>query len=58
MKRMLLELEKIDVPLFALDENIVSSVEAMAKEEMIKAISIPGKLERYAALMISLKLVR
>lgn len=42
--------EKIDVPLFALDENIVSSVEAMAKEEMIKAISIPGKLERYAAI--------
>ena len=42
--------EKIDVPLFALDENIVSSVETMAKEEMIKAISIPGKLERYAAI--------
>lgn len=42
--------EKIDVPLFALDENIVSSVEAMAKEEMIKAISIPGKLERYATI--------
>ena len=42
--------EKIDVPLFALDENIVSSVEAMAKEEMVKAISIPGKLERYAAI--------
>ena len=42
--------EKIDVPLFASDENIVSSVEAMAKEEMIKAISIPGKLERYAAI--------
>ena len=42
--------EKIDVPLFALDENIVSSVESMAKEEMIKAISIPGKLERYAAI--------
>lgn len=42
--------EKIDVPLFALDENIVSSVEAMAKEEMIRAISIPGKLERYAAI--------
>lgn len=42
--------EKIDVPLFALDENIVSSVEAMAKEEMIKAISIPCKLERYAAI--------
>lgn len=42
--------EKIDVPLFALDENIVSSVEAMTKEEMIKAISIPGKLERYAAI--------
>lgn len=42
--------EKIDVPLFALDENIMSSVEAMAKEEMIKAISIPGKLERYAAI--------
>lgn len=42
--------EKIDVPLFALDENIVSSVEAMAKEEIIKAISIPGKLERYAAI--------
>ena len=42
--------EKIDVPLFALDENIESSVEAMAKEEMIKAISIPGKLERYAAI--------
>ncbi len=42
--------EKIDVPLFALDENIVSSVEAMAKEEMIEAISIPGKLERYAAI--------
>lgn len=42
--------EKIDVPLFSLDENIVSEVEAMAKEPMIQAISIPGKLERYAAI--------
>lgn len=42
--------EKIDVPLFSLDENIVNEVEAMAKEPMIKAISIPGKLERYAAI--------
>ncbi len=41
--------EKIDVPLFALDENIVSSVEAMAGRND-KAISIPGKLERYAAI--------
>ena len=42
--------EKIDVPLFELDENLVAEVSARAKEEMVAAVSIPGKLERYDAI--------
>ena len=42
--------EKIDVPLFELDENLVAEVSERAKEEMVAAVSIPGKLERYDAI--------
>ncbi len=42
--------EKIEIPLFELDQNIVDEVTALAKERMISAVSIPGKLERYAAI--------
>ena len=42
--------EKIEIPLFELDENIVKEVESLAKERMIQAVSIPGKLERYGAI--------
>lgn len=42
--------EKIDVPLFELDENLVAEVSDRAKEEMVAAVSIPGKLERYDAI--------
>lgn len=42
--------EKIDVPLFELDENLVAEVSNRAKEEMVAAVSIPGKLERYDAI--------
>lgn len=40
--------EKIEIPLFELDENIVNEVTELANEDMIQAVSIPGKLERYA----------
>lgn len=42
--------EKIDVPLFELDENLVAEVSERAKKEMVAAVSIPGKLERYDAI--------
>ena len=42
--------EKIEIPLFELDQNIVAEVEAIAKERMIQAVRIPGKLERYGAI--------
>lgn len=42
--------EKIDVPLFELDENLVAEVSERAKEEMVAAVSISGKLERYDAI--------
>ena len=42
--------EKIEIPLFELDPAIVEEVEALAKEKMIAAVSIPGKLERYGAI--------
>ena len=42
--------EKIEIPLFELDSAIVEEVESLAKERMIKAVSIPGKLERYGAI--------
>lgn len=42
--------EKIEIPLFELDQSIVDEVTNLAKERMIKAVSIPGKLERYGAI--------
>ncbi|MFQ6791939.1 polyribonucleotide nucleotidyltransferase [Thomasclavelia sp.] len=42
--------EKIDVPLFELDQDLVNEVSNRAKEEMVAAVSIPGKLERYDAI--------
>ena len=43
--------EKIDVPLFALDENIVSSVEAMAKEEMKNMIRQLNRLRWFLVIL-------
>ncbi len=42
--------EKIEIPLFELEQDLVSNIESLAKEKMVSAISIPGKLERYAAI--------
>jgi len=42
--------EKLEIPLFTLDENIVNEVTDLAKDRMIAAVSIPGKLERYGAI--------
>lgn len=42
--------EKIEIPLFELDPAIVAEVEAKAKADMVQAVSIPGKLERYGAI--------
>lgn len=42
--------EKQDIPLFTLDEAIVNEVTALAKDRMVQAVSIPGKLERYGAI--------
>lgn len=42
--------EKMEIPLFELDQNIVNEVTAIADERMKAAISIPGKLERYDAI--------
>lgn len=42
--------EKIEIPLFELDTNLVEEIAARAKDEMVAAVSIPGKLERYGAI--------
>ena len=42
--------EKLEIPLFELDNNLVDEVTARAKDEMVVAVSIPGKLERYGAI--------
>lgn len=42
--------EKIEIPLFELDANLVAEINEAAKADMVKAIAIPGKLERYAAI--------
>lgn len=42
--------EKMEIPLFTLDETIVHDVTELANERMKQAISIPGKLERYDAI--------
>jgi polyribonucleotide nucleotidyltransferase len=42
--------EKMEVPLFTLDETIVHDVTEIANDRMKAAISIPGKLERYGAI--------
>ncbi len=41
---------KIEVALFELPEELVKEVEGMAKDRMIEAIKIPGKLDKYAAI--------
>ncbi|MBO8155188.1 MAG: polyribonucleotide nucleotidyltransferase [Bacillaceae bacterium] len=38
--------EKMDVPLFEIDEELLSKVEAEAKEDLLKAIQVPDKLAR------------
>ena len=42
--------EKLEIPLFTLDEAIVNEVTEIAKDRMVAAVSIPGKLERYGAI--------
>lgn len=42
--------EKMEIPLFTLDETIVHDVTEIANDRMKAAISIPGKLERYGAI--------
>lgn len=42
--------EKVEIPLFTLDEEIVNEVTDLAKDRMVAAVSIPGKLERYGAI--------
>ena len=41
---------KIEIPLFELNEELVKEIEGKAKQDMTKAVSIPGKLERYGAI--------
>lgn len=41
---------KIEIPLFELDKELVLEIEGKAKQDMIEAVSIPGKLERYGAI--------
>lgn len=41
---------KIDIPLFELDDELVAQVKEMALVDMVKAVSIEGKLERYGAI--------
>ncbi len=41
---------KIDIPLFELDDQLVDQVREMALVDMVKAVSIEGKLERYGAI--------
>ena len=42
--------EKIEIPLFELDEALVQEITDLCNDEMVAAVSIPGKLERYAAI--------
>ena len=42
--------EKVEIPLFELDDNLVAEVANRAQDEMVAAVSIPGKLERYGAI--------
>lgn len=42
--------EKMEIPLFTIDEALAQEVAALAKDRMVEAVSIPGKLERYAAI--------
>ena len=42
--------KKLEIPLFELDSNLVDEVTARAKDQMVAAVSIPGKLERYGAI--------
>ena len=42
--------EKLEIPLCELDSNLVDEVTARAKDQMVAAVSIPGKLERYGAI--------
>ncbi len=41
---------KTEIPLFELDEQLVQEIYDKAQEEMVAAVSIPGKLERYGAI--------
>ena len=42
---------KQDIPLFTLNENLVQEVADLAYDRMKAAVSIPGKLERYGAIL-------
>ena len=42
--------EKLEIPLIELDSNLVEEIANRAKAEMVAAVSIPGKLERYGAI--------
>ncbi|MDD8049563.1 MAG: polyribonucleotide nucleotidyltransferase [Thomasclavelia sp.] len=39
--------EKIEIPLFELDQKLADEVSNVANDDMVAAVSIPGKLERY-----------
>ena len=41
-------IEKVELPLAELDENLVKSVEEYAADDILKAIQIKDKLESYA----------
>ncbi len=41
---------KIEIPLFEVDDQLVEQVKEMALADMVAAVSIEGKLERYAAI--------
>lgn len=42
--------EKIEIPLFEIDTDLIAEISIRAKNEMEAAVSIPGKLERYGAI--------
>lgn len=42
--------EKIEIPLFEIDTDLIAEISVRAKNEMEAAVSIPGKLERYGAI--------
>lgn len=42
--------EKIEIPLFELNADLIEEISIRAKADMAKAVSIPGKLERYGAI--------